>query len=60
MICSVAAVNTPVVVFLTLYLNRNYLPATLRPSLATCVAMVTAGLAYGALAVYHFASMGSA
>lgn len=48
-----AALHTPVVVFLTLYINRKYLPLALRPSLVSTVAMVAAGVAYAAFAVYH-------
>lgn len=54
---TVAAVHTPVVVFLTLHLNRNRLPKPLRPGGFVTVAMWLSGIAYGAFAVYHFATL---
>lgn len=56
---TVAAAHTPVVVFLTLYLNRKHLPSPLRPGTFTLVSMWLSGIAYGAFAVYHFTTMGS-
>ena len=55
---SVAAVHTPVVVFLTLYLNRTRLPKRVRPGLFFTLAMWVAGLAYGAFAVYYVFTLG--
>ncbi|WP_224999408.1 Nramp family divalent metal transporter [Cesiribacter sp. SM1] len=55
---TVAAVHTPVVVFLTLYLNRTRLPAPLRPGKFITAAMWLSGFAYGAFAVFHFATLG--
>ena len=54
---TVAAVHTPVVVFLTLYLNRKRLPAPVRPGHFITVAMWLSGIAYGAFAVFHFATL---
>lgn len=54
---TVAAVHTPLVVFLTLYLNRSRLPHPVRPGRFITGAMWLAGFAYGGFAVFHFASM---
>lgn len=54
---TVAAVHTPVVVFLTLYLNRKRLPKPMRPGKFITVAMCLSGIAYGAFAVFHFTSL---
>lgn len=51
---TVAAVHTPVVVFLTLYLNMKRLPKALRPGSFSISCMVLSGFA-----VYHFATLGS-
>lgn len=56
---TVAAVHTPVVVFLTLHLNRRRLPDPVRPGKFITVAMWLAGFAYGAFAVYHFTTLGN-
>lgn len=47
----IAATHTPVIVFLTLYLNRTRLPAAFRPGIAATTLMVVSGLFYGGLAV---------
>ncbi|WP_372623581.1 Nramp family divalent metal transporter [Falsiroseomonas sp.] len=53
----VAAAHTPVVVFLTLWLNRRHLPASLRAGWTmTCVA-AAAGLFFTAFAVIYFADL---
>lgn len=54
---TVAAVHTPVVVFLTLHLNRTLLPKPLRPGKFIYTAMWLSGIAYGAFAIYHFVSV---
>ena len=54
---TVAAVHTPVVVFLTLYLNMKRLPSALRPGLFSISCMVLSGLFFTAFAVYHFATV---
>lgn len=54
---TVAAVHTPVVVFLTLYLNMKRLPSTLRPGIFSIICMVFSGLFFTAFAVYHFATL---
>lgn len=54
---TVAAVHTPIVVFLTLHLNRTRLPDPLRPGKFILMAMWLSGLAYGAFAIFHFATM---
>ncbi len=54
---TVAAVHTPVVVFLTLYLNMKRLPEPLRPGIFSIVCMVFSGLFFSAFAVYHFATL---
>lgn len=56
---TVAAVHTPVVVFLTLYLNRTRLPMTLRPGKFITGAMWLSGIAYAAFAAFHFANLGN-
>ena len=56
---TVAAVHTPVVVFLTLYLNMKRLPKALRPGAFSITCMVLSGLFFTGFAVYHFATMGS-
>ncbi|RDV10728.1 hypothetical protein DXT99_26035 [Pontibacter diazotrophicus] len=55
---TVAAVHTPVVVFLTLHLNRTRLPKQVRPGKFITAAMWLSGFAYGAFAIYHFATLG--
>ena len=50
----VAAVHTPVVVFLTIYLNHTRLPKEFRPGFFITGAMIFSGLFYGAFAVYYF------
>lgn len=54
---TVAAVHTPVVVFLTLYLNMKRLPSALRPGAFSIICMVLSGLFFTAFAVYHFATL---
>lgn len=54
---TVAAVHTPVVVFLTLHLNRAKLPKLVRPGKFITVAMWLSGFAYGAFAIFHFATL---
>lgn len=53
----VAAVHTPVVVFLTLYLNHKRLPKEFRPGKFITGAMIFSGLFYGAFAVYYFTTL---
>ncbi|CUH37951.1 manganese transport protein MntH [Jannaschia seosinensis] len=53
----VAAAHTPVIVFLTLYLNRRTLPADLRPSRTVFVLAICAGLFFAAFAVVYFADL---
>jgi hypothetical protein len=54
---TVAAVHTPVVVFLTLYLNMKRLPKPLRPGRFSIVLMVLSGLFFTVFAVYHFVTL---
>ena len=54
---TVAAVHTPVVVFLTLHLNRTRLPQPIRPGKFITAAMWLSGFAYGGFAVFHFATL---
>ena len=54
---TVAAVHTPVVVFLTLYLNMKRLPKTLQPGWFSISCMVLSGLFFSTFAVYHFATL---
>ena len=54
---TVAAVHTPVVVFLTLYLNMKRLPKGLQPSWFSISCMVLSGLFFSSFAVYHFATL---
>lgn len=54
---TVAAVHTPVVVFLTLHLNRTRLPEPMRPGKFLTIMMWLSGFAYGAFAIYHFATL---
>lgn len=54
---TVAAVHTPVVVFLTLYLNIKRLPKPLRPGVFSIGCMILSGLFFTAFAVYHFATL---
>lgn len=54
---TVAAVHTPVVVFLTLHLNRTRLPDPVKPGKFITGAMWLSGFAYGAFAIYHFATL---
>jgi Mn2+/Fe2+ NRAMP family transporter len=49
-----AAAHMPLVVVLTLYLNRTRLPGALRPSTATVVATLLAGLFYLVVAAIFF------
>lgn len=53
----VAAVHTPVVVALTLLLNRRHLPPEVRPGWLTTAGMVLAGLWYGGFAVIYLLSL---
>ncbi len=53
----VAAVHTPVIVFLTLYLNHKRLPDALRPGILSSIFMVLAGLFFTAFAIYHFVTL---
>ncbi len=53
---TIAAVHTPVVVYLTSHLNRTRLPERVRPGAFFTVAMWLAGIAYGAFAVFLFVS----
>lgn len=50
----VAAVHTPVIVGLTLYLNKTKLPADLQPGLLAAGAMVLSGLFFTVVAVLYF------
>ena len=52
----IAAAHTPVVVGLTLYVNRR-LPAPVRPSWTSQVALGTAGVFFGAFAVVYLLSL---
>jgi Mn2+/Fe2+ NRAMP family transporter len=54
---TVAAVHTPVVVFLTLYLNMKRLPEPLRPGAFSIACMVFSGVFFSAFAIYHFATL---
>lgn len=54
---TVAAVHTPVVVFLTLYLNLKRLPKPLRPGIFSITCMILSGLFFTAFAIYHFATI---
>lgn len=54
---TVAAVHTPVVVFLTLHLNRTKLPAPVRPGKFITTAMYLSGFSYAAFALYHFTTL---
>lgn len=54
---TVAAVHTPVVAFLTLYLNMKRLPKPLRPGAFTITCMVLSGVFFTTFAVYHFATI---
>jgi hypothetical protein len=53
----VAAVHTPVVVFLTIYLNHKRLPKEFRPGAFITGSMIFSGLFYGAFAVYYFTTL---
>lgn len=53
----VAAVHTPVVVFLTLYLNLTRLPRELRPDWFSSAAMIASGLFFTTFAVLYFLSL---
>lgn len=53
----VAAAHTPVVVFLTLYLNLKRLPQNLKPGAFSIGLMIVSGLFFTAFAVYHFANL---
>lgn len=50
----VTAVHTPLIVFLTLYLNRKILPDDLRPGAIITAAICASGLFYGAFCVVYF------
>lgn len=54
---TVAAVHTPVVVFLTLHLNRTRLPEKVRPGKFIVAVMWLSGSAYAGFAVFHFATL---
>lgn len=54
---TVAAVHTPVVVFLTLHLNRTRLPAPVRPGKFITGAMWLSGFSYAAFGIYHFTTL---
>lgn len=54
---TVAAVHTPVVVFLTLYLNLKRLPKALKPGAFSITCMVLSGLFFTVFAAYHFATL---
>lgn len=54
---TVAAVHTPVIVFLTLYLNLKRLPGSLQPGKLTIALMSFSGLFFTGFAVYHFATL---
>lgn len=54
---TVAAVHTPVVVFLTLYLNKKRLPKALQPGGFSISCMVISGLFFTAFAIYHFVTL---
>ena len=56
---TIAAVHTPVVVYLTLHLNRTRLPERARPGNFFTIVMGLAGIAYGAFAVFLFFSPGA-
>ena len=53
----VAAVHTPVVVGLTLYLNLKRMPKPLRPGMFSTVCMAFSGVFFTAFAVYHFVTL---
>jgi Mn2+/Fe2+ NRAMP family transporter len=50
----VTTVHTPVVVFLTLYLNRVQLPQALRPGWFSLIFMVLSGLFFTGFAILYF------
>ncbi len=50
----VTTVHTPVVVFLTLYLNRVQLPKALRPGWFSLICMVLSGLFFTGFAILYF------
>lgn len=50
----VAAAHTPVVVFLTLYLNKRTLPSSLQPKRLSSAAMLTAGAFFTIFALLYF------
>lgn len=54
---TIAAVHTPVVVFLTLYLNHKRLPREFRPGIIITASMILSGLFYSFFAVYHFTTL---
>ncbi|WP_029038541.1 Nramp family divalent metal transporter [Salinimicrobium xinjiangense] len=54
---TIAAVHTPVVVFLTLHLNRTRLPAPVKPGKFITGAMWLSGISYAAFAIYHFTTL---
>lgn len=53
----VAAIHTPVVVYLTLYLNLTRLPRPLRPGRFIIGVMVFSGLFYGGFGVLHLLNL---
>ncbi len=53
----IAAAHTPVIVFLTLYLNRRQLPKELQPGWFSFSAAVLAGLFFLGFALLYFASL---
>lgn len=54
---TVAAVHTPIVVFLTLHLNKSRLPEPFQPGLFITIVMWLSGFAYGAFAIFHFSTL---
>jgi Mn2+/Fe2+ NRAMP family transporter len=54
---TIAAVHTPIVVFLTLYLNHKRLPKEFRPGKLITFSMILSGLFYGAFGVYYFTTL---
>jgi Mn2+/Fe2+ NRAMP family transporter len=53
----VAAAHTPLVVFLTLYLNHKRLPKAFSPNIFVSACMVIAGVFFTAFAVYHLLNL---
>ncbi|RUS93459.1 hypothetical protein DSM106972_096080 [Dulcicalothrix desertica PCC 7102] len=50
----VTTVHTPVVVFLTLYLNRKQLPESLQPGWFSLIFMILSGLFFTGFAILYF------